>query len=227
MVIILKKKFLIFALIFIVGCVQTKDFNYGISQINALDTSYNTTIDTYPKNIKQIGLMLNDLMELKKLRLESGQESFNYIIDYKILNLKAEKLFIEGQKYGDAGTTKNGFGCKIRPLIIESASLRNKSALNGFEAVNLLREFVYKYPKEANSVELSFKNALFLNATFYQISKDAMMDSNIINYFCPQNVTLELYQQEFRKVTNLSRDFINNLSYQEAANIWKKENGID
>lgn len=226
LVIILKKIFLISVLFFIMSCTQTKDFDYGVKQISKLNSRYNVTMETYPNNIKQINLMLNDFEELKKIQLEKNQEPFNYIINYKILNLEAEKLYIEGQKYGDAGTTKKGFGCKSRPLIIESVFLRNSSAMKGFEAVNLLWELVDKHPKEANLVNLSFKNALFLNATFYQISRDARRDSNIINHFCPANVTLELYQQEFRKKTNMSEDFINNLSYKEAVPIWKKVRGI-
>lgn len=218
----MKKIILLIAMLFVVSCVQAKDFKYGVKQINNLNSKYNTTMETYPKNIKQIDLMTNDLAELKKLQLETGQEPFNYIIDYRMLNLEAEKFFIEGQKYGAAGTTKYGFGCKSRPFILESASLRNSSALKGFEAVDLLREFVDKYPEEANSVGLSQKNALFLNATFYQIWKDARSDSNIINHFCPSNETLEIYRQEFRKKTNLSEDYINNLTYEEAVNIHKK-----
>lgn len=219
--------FLIVILLFIVSCTQTKDFNYGIKQINSLNSKYNTTMEAYPKNIKQIDLMLNDLAELKKIKLEASQEPFNYIIDYRILNLEAEKLYIGGQKYGNAGTTKNGFGCKSRPLIIESVHLRNSSALKGFDAAHLLIEFVGKYPKEAGSAGLSFKNALFLNATFYRISKDARQDSSIINRFCPENVTLEIYQQEFRKEASLSKDFIDGLSYEEAVGIWKGRRGLN
>ena len=176
--------------------------------------------------MQQISLMLNDLKELKKLQLETGQESFNYIVDYRKLNLEAEKLYIESQKYGGAGTTRDGFGCKSRPLIIESVSLRNKSALKGFEAAGLLNEFVDKYPEEAKSAKFSFKNVLFLNASFYEISKEARRDSSVINNFCPKNVTLELYQEEFRKKTNMSEDSINKLTYEEAAKIWKKIRGI-
>ena len=228
----MKKFFFIFILVFAVGCTQAKDFNYGQKQINALDSKYNTSMEIYPKNMAQIDSMLIDLAELKKLQLETGQEPFNYIIDYKNLNLEAEKLFMQGQKYGESGTTKGGFGCKSRPLIIESASFRIKSSLKGFEAVNLLREFVGKYPKEANSAGLSLKNALFLNATFYQISKDARSDSSVINRFCPENVTLEIYQQNFRKPgfrerNNLSDEYINKLGYDEAVAIWKKDIGIN
>ena len=222
----LKKIFLAFILFFIVGCTQAKDFNYGIKQINNINFKYNTTMDTYPPHLNQIISMSDDLKELKKIKLEAGQEPFNYIIDYRLLNLEVEKLFIFGQKYGESGTTKNGFGCKSRPLVIESAALRNNSALKGFEAVDLLREFVSNYPKEANLVGLSFKNAVFLNATFYQISRDAIGDSNIITYFCSKNETLESYKREFRRESNLSEDFINNLTYEKAVPIWKKLNGI-
>ena len=225
--IILKRIFLIFALVFIAGCAQAKNFDYGVKQLNSLNSRYNTTMETYPRTIQQINLMTNDLEELKKLQLEKGKEPFGYIVDYRILNLEAEKFYISGQKYGATGTTKDGFGCKSRPLIIESVSLRNMSALKGFEAVSLLNEFVGKYPEEAKSAGFSLKNSLFLNATFYEISQDARRDSRIINNFCPQNVTLELYQEEFRKKTNLSDDFINNLSYEDAVPIWKKIRGIN
>lgn len=222
----MRKIFLIFALLFIVGCTQANDFAYGLKQINSINSKYNTDMETYPKSLNQIDSMIDDFKELKKLELEKGQEALNYIIDYRLLNLEAEKLYIQGQKYGTTGTTKGGFGCKSRPLIIESASLRNMSALKGFEAVDLVREFAGKYPKEANLAGLSFKNALFLNATFYQVSRDARSDSSVINHFCPTNVTLELYQQEFRKKTNLSEDFIINLTYEGAVPIWKEIRGI-
>jgi len=160
------------------------------------------------------------------MQLESGQEPFNYIIDYRILNLEAEKSYIYGQSYGSTGTTKNGFGCKSRPLILESVFFRNSSALKGFEAVDLVRQFVNKYPEDAKSAGLSAKNALFLNATFYEISREARADSNIINRFCPQNVTLELYQQEIRKKTNITEDIIMGMSYGEADKLWKLIRGI-
>ena len=223
----MKKLFLIIALIFIVGCTQPKNFAYGVRQINSLNSKYNTTMETYPKTMQKISLMFDDMVELKKLQLETGQEPFGYIVDYRILNLEAEKLYIESQKYGSAGTTKDGFGCKTRPLITDSVALRNMSALKGFEAAGLITEFVGKYPEEAKSAGFSFKNALFLNAIFYEISQDAGRDSRVINNFCPGNVTLGLYQEEFRKKTNLSEDFINNISYDEAVRIWKKIRGVD
>lgn len=222
----MKKAFLLLAVVFILGCAQAKDFNYGIKQINSLNSKYNTTIETYPKSINGINQMADDYNELRKTQLESGQEPFSYVIEYRLLNLEAEKFFMQSQKYGNSGTTKYGFGCKIRPLITESAGLRNKSSQKGFEAVNLLNEFVQKYPKESKMSGLTAKNALFLNATFYGVFTDARKDSIIINNFCPANVTLVLYREEFRKQTNFTEDMINNLTYEGAVPIWKIIRGI-
>ena len=226
----LKKLLLIVLLAFILGCVQGKDFKYGLKQINNINSKYNTSMETYPHTIKQIDLMISDFEMIKKLQLEAGKEPLNYVIDYRLLNLEAERLYIESQKYGNSGTTKYGFGCKLRPLIIESLKLRNSSALKAFEAVDLLREFIGKYPKESASSGFSEKNALFLNASFYQISRDARSDSNIINNFCPQNVTLEIYRQNFRKPSfvekyNFSEEYISNLGYEEAVKIYKNDMG--
>lgn len=209
------------------GCGKPQDFTYGLNQVNELNSKYETSMETYPKSISKINSMTEDFQKLKGMKLARGQEPFNYIVDYRILNLEAEKLYIESQKYGLDGTTKDGFGCKQRPLILESAALRNSSAFKGFEAVDLVREFVSKYPEEAASAELSLKNALFLNATFYQIYGDARSDSSTISRFCPKNVTLEVYRQEFRKKTNLSEDFINALTYEEAVNLHKQIIGVE
>ena len=222
----LNKIILALALLFIMGCVQAKDFSYGLKQLNEINSRYNTTIDTYPKNMQRIDAMLNEFRELKNQQTGTAQQPLINIINYRIINLEAEKLYIRGQEYGPAGSTKDGFGCKSRPLITESVSFRNMSALKGFEAVAVLREFILQYPEEAKAVSLSEKNALFLNATFYQIYLDAGQDSRIINYFCPLNVTLDLYKEEFRKTTNMTKDFIDNIDYEHAAPIWKKIRGI-
>ena len=107
-----------------------------------------------------------------------------------------------------------------------------QTALDGFEAVDSSREFVAEYQKEAEIAGISLKSALFLNATFYQISADARKDSNIINNFCPMNETLEIYKQSFRKPSfvekyNFSEDYINSLTYEEAVKIYKKDLGFD
>jgi len=225
-----KKIYCIYAILFVIalaGCAQPKDFRYGLYQLKNINMKYNATIDFYPNHLKQIESMSNDLSELKKIQLETGREPLNEIIDYQLLNLEAEKLFILSQKYGGSGTTKLGFGCKMRPLVIESAAFRNASAAKGFEAVDLLKKFVARYPKEAASAGLSSKNALFLNATFYQIYQEAEIDGRTITYFCQKNETLENYKKEFRRETSMSSGLINSLTYEQAVPIWKKLNELD
>ncbi len=225
--IILKRAILTILLVILVACVPQKDFMYGLKQLNAINSKYNTTMETYPKSTQGINSMINDLAGIKGLQLESGQESFDYLIAYRLIDLEAEKLLIESQKDGIGDISKTGFACKPRPLIIESVALRNKSAQKGFEAVSLLREFIDKYPENAKAAGLSYKNALFLNASFYEIARIARSNSNIINGLCPKNITLELYQEEFRKKTNFSEEYIKNLKYEEAAEIWKNLRGLN
>ena len=222
----MKRIILIIALLMLAGCAAKNDFKHGVEQIKSINSKYNTTMESYPKTSGGIASMLNDFEEVSSMKLASGQEPFDDIVEYRMLNLEAEKLFIDSQKYGLVGTTKYGFGCKARPLIIESVALRNSSALKGFESVSVLSKLVNKFPKESGLAGLSQKNSLFLNATFYQVYKDASDDSNIINNFCPVNETLEIYKQSFKKETELSEDYINNIGYGEAVKLWKKLEGV-
>ena len=145
----MKKIFLIMVLLFISSCSAARDFKYGLNLINDINSKYNISMETYPNEIKDIDLLINDLNGLKNIKLSKNQEQFNFILNYRLLNLESERSYIiDASKYGNLGTTKNGFGCSLRPIVIESVGLRNISALKGFEAVNLLKEFIGKYPKE-------------------------------------------------------------------------------
>ena len=209
-----------------VGCAKMKDFSYGMNQISSLNSKYQTTMETYPQNEEQINSMLDELGALKGIKLDTEQEPYKTIIDYRILNLEAEKLYIESQKYRAGNIAATGFGCKSRPLIIESAKLRNGSATKGFEAASLLSSFVSTYPAKAKIANVTQKNVLFLNASFYEVERIAVTDSNIINNFCPENVTLGLYREQFERETNFSKENINSLSYEQAVQIWKQLEGL-
>ena len=224
----MKKLIYIICLLLVIGCArtnQTTDFSYGNGKLNEINYRYGTDMQSYPANLSKIDLMMGELAQLKNLKLGNGQEPFEMIVGFRILSLEAQKLYISGQKYGDWGTTVNGFGCKRRPLIIESASLRRKSSSKGFDAAEELERFVNDYPKEASSINMSNKSVLFYNATFYEILNEAEADIHTINYFCPENITLDLYREDFRKNTNLSEDYINSLNYDKAAVIWEHEIG--
>lgn len=223
----MRRAIFLLALLLIAACSQAKDFRYGLGEVSRLNSKYNTSMETYPESVSKISMMLDDFESLKQMQLERGMEPFNLVVGYRMLNLEAENLYIQSQKYGNSGTTKFGFGCKSRPLIIESAGLRNMSANKAFEAVGLMKRLAAEYPEEAKQAGFSEKNAIFLNATFHQIALDARRDSGIINNFCPANTTLVLYKEELRKRSDLSEDFINNLSYGQAVPIWKRLRGID
>jgi hypothetical protein len=223
----LKYAAFLFVIAFAVGCVQQKDFSYGLGEVNKVNIMHNTSMAAYPEDIEEIKAMISEFSGLKGDVLESGQESFEYLIDYKIARLESKKLMIEGGKYGNGGTTKYGFGCKQRPLIIESVMLKNASALKGYEAMGILSEFLSTHPDDAHVSNLTNKELIFTNATFYQLGIEAKRDSSIINNFCPESTVLELYQEEFRKKTNLSEDDIKQINYETAASIWKKIRGIE
>ena len=229
----IKKLLLIFLVaITLVGCTGQKNFEYGLGKLNAVNSKYNTTIYTYPRNYNDTILMLAEVNELKGIKLDSGQKAFDDLLKYRGLNLQAEKLFLEGQKFGASGFTKDGFGCKERPLIIESVALRNQSALKGFGSYGLANSIIEEYPYEANLAGLSPQKLLITNVTFTVVYKDARKDSSIINNFCPQNVTLDIYKQSLRKqasaqILNLSEDYINNLSYGDAVKIYKQSRGFE
>ena len=209
------------------GCTQKKDFSYGVSQMEAINSKYNITFDSYPADVSQLDAISSSYNELKNIKLAKDQAAFNELIDYHLLSIEAEKDFVRSLKYGDVGTTKNGFVCKSRPIIIETVGFKNASAIKGFDAVSKLKNFIDNYPENANSLNLSQKNVVFMNATYYELSKDANSDSDTVNGFCPENLTLEVYKAWFRKNTNLSDEYISNLNYNQAVSIWKKEVGAD
>lgn len=222
----MKKILLVVLLVLLAGCAKAKDFSYGLSQMDAVNSKYNVTSDSYPADVNKIDAIMNSYKELKSLRLDSDQEAFNELVDYRLLTFESDKQFVNSLKYGDAGTTKKGFGCKIRPLIIETVKFKNESAVKGFEAISKLKDFVDKYLQNSKLANLSQKEVIFLNASFYELSKDANTDSNIINYFCPENITLELYKEGFKRTENLSDEYINGLTYERAVKLWKQINEI-
>ena len=223
----MKKILLVVLLVLLAGCAKTKDFSYGLSQMNAVNSKYSITPNSYPADVNKIDIIMNSYKELKSLRLDKDQEAFNELVDYRLLTFGSDKQFVNSLKYGDAGTTKKGFGCKIRPLIIETVKFKNESAVKGFEAISKLKDFVDKYPQNSKLANLSQKDVIFLNASFYELSKEANTDSGTINYFCPENITLELYKEGFKRTENLSDEYIDSLTYERAVKLWKQVNEIE
>ena len=218
---------LLILLSLIAGCIQSKSFSYGLNQIELVNSRYNITFDSYPGNINQLSSAIGAYRELKNIKLDKDNEAFALFLDYQLLSLESDLQFVNSLKYGDYGTTKKGFGCKMRPLVIETAKFRNDSANLGFEAAGKLKEFIDLYPKKSKLVSLSQKNIVFLNASFYEMSKDADSDSSTINGSCPENLTLEIYKRQFKRDTNLSDEYINSLNYIQAVKLWKQIESIE
>ena len=218
----MKKMILLILLLLIAGCAQPKDFSYGLKQIELISSKYKITPDSYPGDAGVMSSAVAEYKNLKNIKLDKDQEAFDDFLDYRVLSLESDIQFVNSLKYGDFGTTKKGFGCKMRPLIIETAKFKNDSAAKGIEAAGRLKKFMDRYPEKLKLVNISQKNIIFMNATFYELSKDSAIDSSAIESFCPKNTTLGIYRQQFRKETNLSDEYINNLDYENAVNLWKK-----
>lgn len=195
------KKYIVLTILMLiaVGCgtQQKKDFSYGLEEINRLNQKYEVDMSKSPDSAEKIDLFLAELEDLKKTEFESGGEAFKILIEYRIHNLQADRYFVENKmRYGERGTTIKGFGCKGRHRILNSSSLRMMSASEGFKAAEHLYRLVEGYPEESKSAGLSRKDALFLNATFYEINNQAKKDNRTIERFCPEEVYQQLMNEE-------------------------------
>ena len=178
---ILASLLVVFMLVY--GCTSSIiNFDQGIKKINEFDKEYNSTIRSPPSDSAKIGPLKSDLEGYKsKNRLS---EPLIGLIDFKIAFLDAEKLNAKGWQWGRASTTQYGFGCKGYDNIKESARLRNASAEQGYLAVDKLEQFVKKFPEESKKTDLTQKDALVLNAMYFQIQQQAKKDAGTIEFFC-------------------------------------------
>ena len=199
----MKKYIALAILVFIAaGCVAQpkKDFSYGLEEVSRLNQKYEVDMSRSPDSVEKIDSFIAELEELGKTEFESGGEAFKSLVEYRLHNLQADRYFIENKmKYGERGTTIKGFGCKGRHRIINSSSLRMMSASEGFKAVEDVYRLVENYPEESKTAGLSRKDALFLNATFYEIDNQAKRDNRTIEKFCTEEVYQQLMKEEEMK----------------------------
>ena len=66
-------------------------------------------METYPDTVEKMSAMIDEMSKLKSSGLNAGSKPFSYVLNYRILNLEAEKLYSESQKYGTVGSTASGF----------------------------------------------------------------------------------------------------------------------
>jgi len=163
-------------------------FDKGVKKINEFDEKYGTSMKTVPNSTEEISGLYAQLIGFSAVNVNIP-ESLEYLLDFRIKSLEAERLHIEGWQWGRGSTTDWGFGCrKGSARILNSAEIRNSSAQAGFEAITSLLLFVDNFPEESKSLNLSRKDALFLNAAYYQVEKKAKRDSIIIKNLCADQV---------------------------------------
>ena len=188
-------KFMVLAigLIFLISCTSHEaiTFEQGVERINEINDRFYVDMKTSPGTVEDIDELLAELNELKALN-ENMPKPLAYLLDYRIKSLEAEKLHIEGWQWGKASTTEYGFGCKGTERILNSSSLRNAAALKGYESVSALQLFVDENPEEAKSLNLTQKDVIFLNASYYQVEKKAKSDAVIVTKLCIEKGLVEI-----------------------------------
>ena len=175
-------------LIVAVGCSSTMTFDKGVKKINAIDKEYGADMKTPPNSTEKINGLLAQITGFAAVNKDIPK-SLKYLLDFRIKTLEAEKLHVEGWQWGRGSTTDWGFGCrKGSARVLNSSSIRNASAQQGYEAIKVLQLFVDEFPDEAKSVDLSQKDILFLNAAYHQLEEKASKDSRIIRSACKEQI---------------------------------------
>jgi hypothetical protein len=171
-------------LVLIIGCTTwIVSFDGGIKEMDKIDEKYGVDLKNMPATIEDSVLMRKDLKELEQLSF-NAPESFKLFLDYRLKSIEANIIHLEAWKEGMLASVRDGFGCKSLPIIVNSSILRNISAHRGYEAVEILQEFVDKYPEEAASINITQRDIVFTNLYYYEMEKEAARDRIIVEHFC-------------------------------------------
>ena len=180
----------LFLLVIIYGCANqgAVGFNEGVKKINEFDKQFGATMKAPPNSTEGVNGLLAQLIGFRAANADIDK-SLENLLDFRIKSLEAERLHIEGWQWGKGSTTDYGFGCnKGSARVLNSSRIRNASAQKGYEAVDSLQLFIDSYPKQAESINLTQKDALFLNAVYKQVEEKANKDTRIISSLCKEQV---------------------------------------
>ena len=179
----------VFLMVIVYGCATTTvTFDNGVKKINEFDKQFGATMKAPPNSTEGVNGLLAQLVGFRAANAAMDKSLAN-LLDFRIKSIEAERLHIEGWQWGKGSTTDYGFGCnKGSARVLNSSSIRNASAQKGYEAVELLQLFIDSYPKQAESINLTQKDALFLNAAYQQVEEKASRDSRLINNLCKEQV---------------------------------------
>ncbi|MCH8067107.1 MAG: hypothetical protein IIC69_00825 [Nanoarchaeota archaeon] len=181
---------ILFLLVILYGCTSLIDasFKKGVKRINEIDDKFDTNMKSIPGSEEQIDELLVQLVGFGVAN-EDTTKALEYLLDFRIKSLEAEKLHIEGWQWGRGSTTDWGFGCrKGSARILNSSKIRNSSAYKGYESLEALQLLVDEFPNEAKSVNLTQIDVIFLNAAYQQVEDKAVRDSKIIRGFCKEQI---------------------------------------
>jgi len=181
---------ILFLLVIIYGCTSPEDaaFKKGVKRINEINDKFGVGMKTIPDSEEQIDGLLVQLVGFRAAN-EDTPKALEYLLDYKIKSLEAEKLHVEGWQWGQRSTTDKGFGCRGGSArILNSSKIRNSSAYKGYESLEVLQLFVDEFPNQAKSVNLTQIDVLFLNAAYKQVEDKARRDSRIIRGLCKKQI---------------------------------------
>ena len=180
----------LFLLVIIYGCANQVDagFNEGVKKINGFDKQFGATMKAPPNSTEGVNGLLAQLVGFRAANADMDKSLVN-LLDFRIKSLEAERLHIEGWQWGKGSTTDYGFGCnKGSARVLNSSRIRNASAQKGYEAVEALQSFIDGYPKQAESINLTQKDILFINAAYQQVEEKANRDAGIISSLCREQV---------------------------------------
>lgn len=188
----------LFILLLIIGCTsEITSFKSGVNKVDKINKKYGVDFKSMPATIENAVLMRNDLKGITGMSV-NAPESFNLFLNYRMKSLEANIISLEAWKHGMKATTRDGFGCKSLPIIVDSSILRNISAQRGYGTVEILQEFVDKYPEEAMSINITQRDVVFSNAFYYTVENEAGRDRRVIEHFCGHKynlTTLEMKEE--------------------------------
>ena len=125
---------IILILIIAYGCSpksQTITFEEGVDRINEIDKEFGATMKIPPNSTEKIDGLLTQITGFAALNKDMPK-SLEYLLDFRIKSLEAEKLHIEGWQWGKGSTT--GYDCSLREpegsLCYSGLPAGNESAAN-------------------------------------------------------------------------------------------------
>lgn len=164
-------------------------YDQGLALLKATQDKYGVDFEKSPAGADSTASLSAEIVSLRRKVIgNEDTKPLLLLLDYRVDVLEADRLLIEGFRWGAASTTEPGFGCKKgSERILNSSRLRNQSASAGLAAAESLRQFVNGYPDKAAALNLTQRTILSLTTTYAVVQKQAEKDHRIVMGFCVEN----------------------------------------